>query len=326
MNIYKKRISLLLVGVVLAGVVALTGCASPQKSQEGKESLTVAYQYGLAYAPLTIMQELQLIESNYDGEIEIEWLNLNSGSAINEGVLTGEIDVANMGVGPFVTGVTAGIPYKMYATISAQPHKLMSNNPDIQSLEDIKPEHKIALVNIGSIQHILLSMQAEKELADAHALDENIVAMSHPDGMVALLSGSVDCQLTTAPYIYEEMESEGIHEIAGLEEVWPEGSAFIVGLVSDDLYENRPELYDAVVAATQEAIVYMNENPEHAAEIVASKQDYKKEDVLKWITSEGCVYDSHLDGVMRMADFMAQHGFVEKAPDGIEAITTPSAR
>lgn len=313
-------------GIALAGIFALGGCASAQEGAEGKEDLTVAYQYGLAYAPLTIMQELHLIEKNYAGDLEIEWLNLNSGSAINEGMMTGDIDVANMGVGPFVTGVTAGIPYKMYATISAQPHKLMTNNPEIHSLADITGEEKIALVNIGSIQHILLAMQAKEELGDARALDENIVAMSHPDGMVALLSGSVDCQLTTAPYIYEEMETEGVHEVAGLETVWPEGSAFIVGIVSDKLCAENPQLYEAVVAATQEAIAYINENPQQAAEIVAEKQDYSAEEVLEWISAPGCEYDTHLDGVMDMAKFMAQEGFIENAPESFESISTPAAR
>lgn len=317
----------LFVAIMLTLILVCLGlCGCSSERSEGGETLTVAYQYGLAYAPLVIMQEKGLLEKNYAGELEIEWMNLNSGSAINEGILTGDIDVAGMGVGPFVTGATAGVPYKMYATLSAQPHKLMTNREEIHTLSDIGPEHKIALVNIGSIQHILLAMLAENELGDAHALDNNLVAMSHPDGMVALLSGSVDCQLTTAPYIYEEMETEGVHEVKGLEEVWPEGSAFIVSVVSDKLIEEEPELYEAVVAATEEAIAFINDNPKEAAAIVASKQDYEAEEVLEWMQAPGCVYDSHLNGVMDMAVFMEENGFIEKAPESFDEITTVSAR
>ncbi len=320
----RKLVGAIALALILV-CVGLCGCSSEQKS-DGTNTLTVAYQYGLAYAPLVIMQEKGLVEKNYGDKLEVEWINLNSGSAINEGVLTGDIDVAGMGVGPFVTGATAGVPYKMYATLSAQPHKLMSNKEEIQTLADIGPEHKVSVVNIGSIQHILLAMLAEKELGDAHALDNNLVAMSHPDGMMALLSGSVDCQLTTAPYIYEEMETEGVHEVKGLEEVWPEGSAFIVSVVSDKLIEEDPELYEAVVAATNEAIAFINDNPEEAAAIVASKQDYEEEDVLEWMQAPGCVYDSHLNGVMDMAIFMEENGFIEKAPGSFDEISTVSAR
>lgn len=307
------------------GAFVLGACAQAEAAEDA-EKLTIAYQYGLAYAPMTIMQEQELIEKNYDGEIEVEWLNLNSGSAINEGVLSGDIDVANMGVAPFITGVTAGIPYKMYSTIAAQPHKLMSNNDDIQSLEDITSDHKIALVNIGSIQHILLGMMAKEQLGDAHALDNNLVAMSHPDGMAALVSGSVDCQLTTSPYIFMEAEEEGIHEVEGLSDVWPEGNVFIVGLVSDDLVENHPDVYDALVAATQEAMDFLNDNQEEAAEILCEKDDVSAETMLEWMQDPGCAFDMKLPGLMDMAEFMEEAGFIEEAPESFESITTESAR
>ncbi len=307
------------------GAFVLGACAQAEAAEDA-EKLTIAYQYGLAYAPMTIMQEQELIEKNYDGEIEVEWLNLNSGSAINEGVLSGDIDVANMGVAPFITGVTAGIPYKMYSTIAAQPHKLMSNNDEIQSLEDITSDHKIALVNIGSIQHILLGMMAKEQLGDAHALDNNLVAMSHPDGMAALVSGSVDCQLTTSPYIFMEAEEEGIHEVEGLSDVWPEGNVFIVGLVSDDLVENHPDVYDALVAATQEAMDFLNDNQEEAAEILCEKDDVSAETMLEWMQDPGCAFDMKLPGLMDMAEFMEEAGFIEEAPESFEAITTESAR
>ena len=237
-----------------------------------------------------------------------------------------DIDVEEMGVAPFITGYTAGIPYKMYGTISAQPHKLMTNKENIKTIADITPENKISLVNIGSIQHIMLGMLCEQELGDAHALDNNLVAMAHPDGMAALLAGSVDCQLTTAPYIYEEAKTEGIHEVEGLEKVWPDGSTFTIGLVSNDCYENRPDVYEAIVAATQEAMDYINNNQQEAAAVLAEKQEVAAEDMLSWMQDPGCVYDMKLGGVMNTANFMAENGFIDEAPASFEDITTPSAR
>ena len=233
-----RKITAILLAVSM--VLGVSGCGKSQKSTQDSgdtAKVKIAYQYGLAYAPLTIMQEQGLIEKNYDGDIEVEWVSLNSGSAINEGMASGDIDVACMGIAPFITGVTAGIPYKMYGTIAAQPNELLTNEDTIHSLKDITDDKKISVVNVGSIQHILLAMLAKQELGDAHALDNNLVTMSHPDGMTALMSGSVACQLTTAPYIFKAKEQDNIKEAESLDSVWPEGNAFIVGLVSDDLYE-----------------------------------------------------------------------------------------
>lgn len=326
----KKRVRKITAMILAASMVlGMTGCGNNQKSTQNSgdtAKVKIAYQYGLAYAPLTIMQEQGLIEKNYDGDIEVEWVSLNSGSAINEGMASGDIDVACMGIAPFITGVTAGIPYKMYGTIAAQPNELLTNEDSIHSLKDITDDTKISVVNVGSIQHILLAMLAKQELGDAHALDNNLVTMSHPDGMTALMSGSVACQLTTAPYIFKAKEQDNIKEAESLDSVWPEGNAFIVGLVSDDLYENQPEIYQAVVDATQEAMDYINNNQEEAANILCKKEDVTAETMQEWLQDPGCVYDMKLPGVMDMANFMAENDFVDSAPESFEAITTESAR
>lgn len=305
-------------------ILSLTSCGNQEDAQKKeKKKLTIAYQYGMSYTPMLVMKDQGLIEKHYDGELEIEWLTLNSGSAINEGVTAGDIDVAAIGIGPFITGVTAGIPYKMYSNISAQPHGLVTNDPSIQSLEDITPDKKIALVNIGSFQHIVLAMLAEQELGDAHALDNNLVAMSHPDGMAALLSGSVDCQLTTSPYLYKELETGGIYEINDTREVWPAGSSFIVGLASDKLYKEDKELFEAVKAATGEAMDYINNNKEEVAKLLAPSEKVSEEVILEWLSDPGCVFSTKEAGVLKMAEFMERAGFIEKAPDSIDEISYP---
>ena len=185
--------------------LSLAACGGGDETADGKTKLTIAHQYGIAYAPLEVMKQQKLIEKHYDG-VEVEWSTLNSGSAINEGFLSGDIDVGAMGVAPAITGVTSGVPYKICSNMSAQPHKIMTNNPNIKSLKDITDE-KIALVNIGSIQHILLAMAAKEQLGDAHALDENIAAMAHPDGMSSfcLLYTSVCCPRRESFYEFPGM-------------------------------------------------------------------------------------------------------------------------
>ena len=277
----KAKCKKIIAAVAAAGMIFGLSACGGSSSESGSDSVTIAYQYGMAYAPFEVMKEQGLVEKYYDGA-EVEYSILNSGSAINEGVVSGDVDIGAMGVGPAITGVTSGVPYKIAANVSAQPHKIMTNDENIQSLSDITDE-KIALVNIGSIQHVLLAMAAEAELGDAHALDNNIVAMSHPDGMSSLLSGSVECQLTTSPYVYKEAAEEGIHEVEGLESVWPDGNSFIVMMASTDLYEKNPELYQAVVSALEEAITWINENKEEAAEMLCEAEDVDAQTMLEWL-------------------------------------------
>ena len=304
----KKARKIIAVSLIAIMAVYFTACGG-DSSEEGTKTLTIAHQYGMAYAPFEVMKEQKLIEKYYDG-VEVEWSTLNSGSAINEGFASGDIDVGGMGVGPAITGVTSGVPYKIAANMSAQPHRIMTNDDDIKTLSDITDE-KIALVNIGSIQHVLLAMAAEDQLGDAHALDNNIVAMAHPDGMSSLLSGSVECHLTTSPYVYKEAAEDGIHEVEALESVWPDGNSFILMMASTDLYENDPELYEAVLNALEEAITWINENKEEAAQMLCEAEDVDAAPMLEWLNDPACVYSTETRGVMDMADFMAENDFLE---------------
>lgn len=311
-----KKIIAVALTAVMAVCLASCGGGGDSEKQEAKK-LTIAYQYGMAYAPLQVMKEQKLIEKYYDG-VEIEWSVLNSGSAINEGFVSGSIDVGAMGIGPAITGITSGVGYKICSNMSAQPHKIMTNDSSIKSLTDITDE-KIALVNIGSFQHIVLAMAADKYLGDAHALDNNIVAMSHPDGMAALISGSVECQLTTSPYVFKEAKEGNISEVEALQSVWPDGNSFIVAVASSKLHDEDPELYDAVVKAFADAIDYLNNDKEGAAEMLCQAEDVDADTMLTWLNDPACVYSTETKGVMDFATFMSENGFLEN--DGPASIS-----
>ena len=154
-------------------------------------------------------------------------------------------------------------------------------------------------------------MAAKEQLGDAHALDNNIAAMAHPDGMTALLNGSVKCQLTTSPFVFKEAEEEGISEVEAIESVWPEGNSFIVAVASTDLHDNNPELYEAVLAAFNDAIAFMNDDPEAAAEMLCVDEDVDAATYLEWLNDPACSYSTNLTGVSTMAKFMTEEGFLE---------------
>ncbi|MCF0143455.1 MAG: ABC transporter substrate-binding protein [Parasporobacterium sp.] len=276
--------------------------------------IDIAYQYGMAYAPFIIMKEMRLIEKNYSGSytLLVEWHQMNSGAAINEGIVGGSLQFGAMGVGPFVSGIAAGMPYKMFSNFSAQRQGLVTNDPDINSLADFKEGDQIALVNIGSIQHILLAMAAKAELGDAHALDGNILAMSHPDGKTALETGSVKGHLTSAPYIYMEGENPDLHTVTDLSDVWPQGTSFIVGVASTEFAENNIAEYDAVIRAMKEAMDMLANDKETCAEILCQAEGVTKEQMLEWLNDEYCVYSMESKGVLNTAKFMYEEGFIEK--------------
>ena len=314
----KRKIITLIMTIALVGG-CMMGCGSTtQPETDADVTLNIAYQYGLAYAPAMIAKEQGLIEAAYKeatgDTVEVVWNQMSSGADINTGIAGGSIQVGFMGIAPAITGVMNNVGYKICSNLSGQEHGLMTNDPDITSLQDIVDnKSQIALVNTGSFQHIILARALDNAGLDPHVLDSNIVAMKHPDGMAALESGSVPCHLTSSPYIFMERENTELYEIPVVNEVCALEDSFIVGVASNTLYNGNPELYNALCAALGEAMVYINENTEEAAKLTSQYDGNDVATELAYMKSG--YYATETKGVYDLAVFMAENGFIEKAPE-----------
>ncbi len=304
-----KKLRVLLILCIILSLAVLPGCAGKETKTEAK-SITIAYQGGIGYAPVHVMEAQKLIEKYYGSGITVSFTKLDSGAAINEGIIGGTIDIGCMGLAPAISGVSKGIPYKVISNLCAQSHGLMSNDPSITTLTDIQSTDKIALVNTGSIQHILLAMAAENVLGDPHALDNNIQAMSHAEGMASLESGTVKLHLTSSPFIYQERDSGKYVELKELNQAWPSGNTFLVAMASDKLAEDA-KLFEAIKKAFAEAIDYINRDQAGAAQLESQYLGLDLETVTGYLQQPDCQFFPELRGAQTMADFMLRAGFIE---------------
>lgn len=296
--------------------------ASASAATASSDTLGIAYQTGLSYAPALIAKEQGLIEKNYKdatgNDITIEWNQMSSGADINTALASGSIDVGMLGVGPVVTGITSGLDYKICANLSGQAYGLMSNKADIKKLTDlIGSQEQIALVNIGSINHVILGMALKNAGEDPHALDSNLVAMANPDGMSAVQSGSIACNLTYSTFLSRERDDSSLHEIKEVTEAWPVENTNVVAVATTKLHDNEA-LYKAVCDAFIAGQKYIAENPEEAADILAKYDDNDPKDELRYL-QEG-TYSEKTKGVFEMATFMAENEFIDNAPESYESL------
>src|SRR5205814_1603847 len=130
---------------------------------------------------------------------------------IRDAMIAGQIDVGSGGFPPFALAIDKGLDWKAVGALNEMPLFLNCARAGIRSLKDLKPDDRIALPAIGSVQHIILQMETEKELGDPRKLDRQVVAMAHEDATAALLSHrEITCHLSGPPYQYEQLRSPGI--------------------------------------------------------------------------------------------------------------------
>ncbi|HHY92717.1 MAG TPA: ABC transporter substrate-binding protein, partial [Firmicutes bacterium] len=261
----KRLVTWFLVTAVLVTLVTLTGCR-PEKPTAAPPRIRLADQFGLGYAPLTIMLEKKFLEKHLPG-IVIERKKFGSGGAVREAVIAGDLDVGFMGIPPFLVGWDKGVDWKIAGALDSMPLLLLTYREELKSIQDLGPQDKVALPGPGSNQHILLAMAAEKELENARALDDIIVAMPHPDAATALLSRQdVTCYYGAPPYQYELLKQPGIREIGDGFSAFGGEFSYIVAVAAGRFYREQPQTYQAFCAALEDSLEFIRTQPTAAAE------------------------------------------------------------
>lgn len=295
-----KRIGVFLLTALLALVfVAPAALAS-------STTIHLAQQYGMQYAPVYVAQEMKLIEKRLPG-VTLEWTKLGGGSAINEALIAGRLDAAFMGIPPALIAIDKGVDYRLAAGICVPPAELMVRADAVGSLSELGPEDRIAVPGVGSIQHIMLSIAAEKELGNANAFDNSIVAMANPDAYTALISGTdIVGHFASMPYI--DLETEG-----GMVSILSAPvKASIVCVTTKALHENA-EAEKAILDALNEAIGLINAGDPEALKIIAATEKITEEQAAKYTTWPGTLYASDAYGVQTLSDFMQKNGYIRNA-------------
>lgn len=303
-----KKIGKIVIYTLLIGVL-LTAC-----NAQDIKTIRIAKQYGLAYAPLQIMIEKAFLEEAVGDQVKVEWVQLANTAAIREAMLGNGLDVGFMAIPPFLIGIEGGMEWRMMIGLNQSPLGLVTNNVNINSLQDLVDYGKIALPQPGSIQHILLSMAAKKELGESTLFDQQLVSMKHPDAMQALLSSSeVVAHFTSPPYLFLEEDEKDTKVLVTGEEAMGEPFTFIVGACQESFYNT--DYYNVVVECIIKSIEFIQDNPEETIEILAKEYELEKEVVKDYLYSRNMIYSDEILGVETFLEFMFEEGMITELYD-----------
>ena len=315
---------LLALAALIAASLVAAGCGSSGGggAQEGKlKTLTIAYQPGIGYAPLLIVKEQGKLEKALPGT-KIAWKQLDSGSAIRDGMIAGDIQVGSGGLGPFLVGWDAGIDWKVISAMEDMDLWLMAKDPKYKSLEDFKGGGKIAMPAPDSIQAVVLAKLSEQQLGDPNALKKNIVALGHPDGLQALLSGQLAGHLTSPPFEFQEQD-KGARKIATSYDAFGGPHTFNSIYVRQGFYDTQKEAVDKLNQEVAAAVKMLNDDPDQAAKLLSKESggDSSAKEFKDYITHEGVEYTTTPHGFKTIADFMKEIGLIKKAPEDFKEVT-----
>lgn len=311
---------------ILLGAVLCFGPLTNAMAEVGE--VGIAQQYGISYLPLMIMQEDKLLEKEAKaaglGDLKVTWAKFAGGNVMNDALLSGDLQFASGGLGPFITlwaKTRDNIGIKAVAAMNSMPLMLTTRNPEIKSLKDFTSKDKIALPAVKvSIQAITLQMAAEKQFGpgQANRLDAFTVTQSHPDGMAAMLAGGseINSHFTAPPFQYIELEKPGIRTVLNSYDVTGGPHTFNVVWASTKFVNANPKTYAAFLRAFDSAIAMINKDKKAAAEFYI-KTTKSKEPVAfieKMLNDPSIEFTTTPKNSMKYADFMQRIGMVKIKP------------
>lgn len=289
----------------------LFGCQSTPNSVE----VVVAEQFGLSYAPIEVMKvkgyfKEELLKQGYE-TVNITWKTMGNTSAIREAMVAGELDFGCVAIPPFLIGKDNGMDWKIVSGISESPLALISNDASIKRIEDILDEHKIIVPQPGSIQHILLSMYSLRNFGDAKRFDQQLLGMSHPDGMTVMLSSDLpQLHFTAPPYMDKELAQEGFQKIIDGETCFGGRFTFITAVCPSRVYEDEKK-YTAFKNALERAILDINGDRESVIELLSESYEYTSKELTEYLSHPQMVFSQEVLGLETFMSFMKETDLIK---------------
>ncbi|MFG1420532.1 ABC transporter substrate-binding protein [Roseixanthobacter liquoris] len=249
------------------------------------QQLRIAQQFGIAYLPLIVAKERQLIEKQAVArglpETKVEWLRLSGAAAMNDSLISGGLDFATAGIAPAILtwDKTRGkTDITLIASLGSMPNILTTNNPNVKTLKDFTEKDRIALpsVKVG-FQPIVLQIAAEQAFGKYDKLDDLTVSLPHPDATAAILSGTggITAHFTSPPFMEQQLESGKAHAVLNSYDVLGGPHTFNVVYATKKFATDNPKTIDAFVAALDEANAWIKANPKEAAQLYIAAEGSK---------------------------------------------------
>ena len=270
----------------LIATTVIAAAAGFSASAHAEGQIRIAQQFGIGYLILDVVQDQKLIEKygkQQGVDIKVEWNSISGATAMNEALLAGALDVVSAGVPPMLTlwDRTRGRQnVKAIASLGSMPNYLLSNNPKVNTLQDLSDKDRIAVPAAGvGYQSRTLQIETARVFgkADYKRFDNISVSLSHPDATVALISGGseINTHFSSPPFQYQALENKNVHKILSSYDILGGPATFNVLYTTQKFHDDNPKTYKAFYNALVEAAQFIRANKAKAADTFIRVQKSK---------------------------------------------------
>jgi len=311
--------------------VALIGLAPFVARAEVSELKIPLGAGGFGFLPLNMMQKHGLIEK-YAAEagvkVKVNWANIGGPAVMNDALLSGSAHFISAGPPAFLvlwdrTRTNVGV--KGVAAISSMPMMLNARVAQLKSLDAIAAQDKIAVTSVKvSIPSIVMQMYAAAKYGagEAFRFDRYTVTMTHPDALIALMSGggSIVGHWSSPPFDQRELKDPAIRTLMNSDDVMGGSTTFTMMSTTTKFQKENPKVYGAVLKGLKRAQEMIAEDRKAAAAVLLESmggKGWSLDELVKILEMPSTKYTMKPENVLKYANFMQEHGSLKNRPAGL---------
>jgi len=272
--------NLLFTLVILSLSVFSIGAAGKSDTEGFPEKIVIGYQ---------AIPNGQIISKDYgwfeeSTGINVEWVQVNSGSELNTGLASGSIDIGLSGSSGIAAGIANNVPFDViwiHDIIGENEALVVKKGSGITDVKSLSGK-KIA-VPFGATTHYHLLAALELEGVDPETVD--IFDMQPPDALAAWHRGDIDGSFIWEPTLAKMLENDG--EVLIYSRKLSE-NGYLTGDITvarKGFAEKYPELVVQYLIGEIKAVDLYNSNSAEASAAVSRQFNIPRDEALRQMKS-----------------------------------------
>ena len=306
----------LIILLVVAALFSLVACSDAvQKKDDGYKAEVIRINDTGQFASCIqrIIKLKDFLTPYLPEGVSIEWAVNTSGSAQRDAIVAGQLDITAMSLIQFLSATENELPLTLLSSAAAQSVFLYSKNENIKRFEDIDASAKIAVTGRATNMEMAFFIRCGEVFGDPMIFYNNIVTMPNTEMLASLASSDeIDCAVIVLPNNIAANDIEGLTMIEDLTPVIVENSLASVFVTHSDFVKDNPALIEAFRKATEDAVRFINENPEEAAGLLAEEYGIDAVHLVNAFKNYPVQLEVREDGYNHTADLLYQMKILTK--------------
>ena len=266
--------------IVLGALFFLGACgvgANDSSGDKEKEKIVLGYFPNLNHAPALVAKEKELYEAHLGDDVEIEYMTFSGGSDFMTALAAGEIQGGLVGPGPAMNSYISGVDVQLIAASSTGGTVIMSRKDSgIEKPEDITDATFIS-PHVGCTHNVQFETYMKEELGTTSSRTGG--TMNHVTGKPAQYTtmfenGDVDVATAPEPWASVlEAEQDANVVIDTPEVAFGTTLPAAIFVTSEEFIDESSDTVQKLIDAHEEAIDFINDNPDDAIDITITAID-----------------------------------------------------